>query len=166
MEALIMTSLLLIGIFFLALAFIGLCIEDFKGTVICAFICVVCSFLFFYPLHKAEELNFERLDTPYVTHEIMALADGHAINGRIYMRRGYINEVHQYTYGYKTEKGGMKTQQVNTDAAIVYFDDSLKPCAEWYKETKSFWYVNYERYTCDIYLPSDALVADYTIDLK
>jgi len=166
MEGIIIFLLMVIGLISFVCFVVSGCCEEFKETIISAFICVVCSFLLFYPMYKGGKMNYERPNAPYVTHEIMALADGHAINGRIYMRRGYINEIHQYTYGYKTEKGGMKTQQVNTDAAIVYFNDNVNPHAEWYKETKSFWYLNWEKYTCDIYLPNDALVADYTIDLQ
>ena len=111
-------------------------------------------------------MPYERESTPYVTHRVMALADGSAIQGRIYMHSSYINEKHCYTYGYEAINGGMKIQRVNSDKTVVFFTDSVEPCAKWYKETKRFWYCGRERYTCDIYLPTDALVADYSIDLQ
>lgn len=122
-------------------------------------------FMLIYPSYKLAQIEYVR-PKPYVTHQVMALADGNMMTGRIYLRSGYINENHHYLYGYKTVDGGMKTQKVLADTATVFFDDSVKPCAKWYKEEKHFWYMSAERYACEIYVPSNSLAADFTIDLK
>ncbi len=122
-------------------------------------------FMFVYPQIKIDEIEFERPE-PYVTHELIALADKHSINGRIHLRRGIVNEVYQYTYAYKLPNGGMKTQRADNDITIVYFTDDIPPCAKWYKETREFWYYKQSKYVCEIFIPTDALVADYSIDLQ
>lgn len=123
-------------------------------------------FLFIYPLNRIEKSPYERPDKPYVTREIMCLADNNMISGRIYLRSGYINENHHYLYGYKTASGGMKTQKVRADTAVVFFNDDIEPCAKWYEETRRLWFLTDTRITCDIYVPTDSLAADYTIDLQ
>ena len=109
-------------------------------------------------------------DEPYVTHTVMAMQDGNEVNGRIrgsrYCMSGYINEKFTYVYGYKTAGGGMKIQKAGEDTTTVYFRDDMTPCAKWYRETRKFWFVEEERYTCDIFVPTDSLEANITIDLK
>jgi hypothetical protein len=139
--------------------------EDTKTSLICTLILIISLFLLFYPSYKLDDINYTRPE-PYVTHKIMALADNTMLSGRIHLRSGYINENLYYLYGYKTANGGMKTQKVLADTATVFFDDSVQPYANWYKEEKHFWYFSSVRYTCDIYVPSNSLAADYTIDLQ
>lgn len=127
---------------------------------------IIGVFLFFYPLIDIQKSPYERPDKPYVTHEIMCLADNNMLSGRIYLRSGYINENHHYLYGYKTASGGMKTQKVRADTAVVYFNDDVNPSAKWYEETRRLWFLTDTRITCDIYVPTDSLAADYTIDLQ
>ena len=110
--------------------------------------------------------DYERAEEPYVTHEVMCLNDNSMMSGRFYLRSGYIEEDLYYLYGYKTKSGGMKTQKVKAKNATVYFDDSAEPCVKWYTETKRFWFITSTSYSCDIYVPTDSLVADYTIDLQ
>lgn len=166
LETIILLALLIIGCMGLVLFLCCALEEDTKGCLISFVIFAICCFLFFYPVEKADEMSYIRPDSPYVTHEIMVLADNNMMSGRIYMRSGYIEEAHYYLYGYKNHQGGMKTQKVKADNAVVFFTDDVEPCAKWYKEVKSFWYLDWVRYTCDIYLPTDALVADYAIDLQ
>ena len=122
-----------------------------------------------YASKKYEEQPWHRTD-PYVTHTIMALQDGNEINGSFrggkYSMSGYINEEFLYVYGYKTIGGGMKIQKVSEKNAVVYFNDDVTPNAKWYEETKSFWWLNGKRYTCDIFIPSDSLQAELVIDLQ
>lgn len=60
----------------------------------------------------------------------------------------------------------MKSQEVDASIATVYFTDEIAPQAKWYKTHRSFWWENQTKYQCDIYIPSDSLVADYTVDLQ
>jgi hypothetical protein len=126
--------------------------------------------LFMFASIKSEKLAWDRPESPYVTHSIIALSDGNEIEGRfrggLYCMSGYINEEFTYVYGYRTAYGGMKIQKVSADSAVVYFTDDIEPCAKWYKETKKFWWSTRERYTCDIYVPTDSLKAGITIDLE
>lgn len=118
---------------------------------------------------KLNKKQWQRTD-PYVTHTIMALQDGNEVNGKIrggrYSISGYINEEFMYVYGYKSTGGGMKIQKVSAKNATVYFDDSVTPNAKWYRETKKFWWSEAERYTCDIFIPTDSLQAELVIDLQ
>ena len=165
LEAVIAIGLVMIGIIAFFMFLVSLCV-DIRICLVSAAVCAMCGILLIYPIVEADNLPYERQAEPYITHKIMALADGSAIQGRIYMRSATIDEKHRYTYGYETYNGGMKIQQINSDRALVFFTDSVEPCAKWYKETKKFWYFDWERYTCDIYLPTDALIADYSIDLQ
>lgn len=126
-------------------------------------------FLLIFCSSKLNKLPYIRED-PYVTHSIIALQDGNEIEGKIsgsaFCMSGYIGEEFKYVYGYKTSSGGMKIQKVNEEMATVYFNDDKDPCAEWYKETKKFWFMESSRYTCDIFVPTDSLQAGITIDLK
>lgn len=119
---------------------------------------------------KCEKQPWERPEDPYVTHSIIALSDGNEIEGKFkggrYCMSGYINEKFTYVYGYETVGGGMKIQKAGADIAVVYFRDDVAPCAKWYKETKTYWWCERSRYTCDIYVPRDSLEASITIDLE
>lgn len=125
--------------------------------------------LYIYPCRKITELPWER-EAPYVTHTVMALSDGNEVNGKIrgsrYSMSGYINEKFTYIYGYKTVGGGMKIQKAGADTSVVYFRDDIDPCAKWYRETRKFWWVTDERYTCDIFIPTGSLEARISIDLE
>lgn len=140
--------------------------DSYKGTGIWFAVLIIGFFLCLYPACRIEKTPYERPDKPYVTHEIMCLADNNMLSGRIYLRSGYINENHHYLYGYKTASGGMKTQKVRADTAVVYFNDDVNPSAKWYEETRRLWFLTDTRITCDIYVPTDSLAADYTIDLQ
>lgn len=118
---------------------------------------------------RCEKQSWKRED-PYVTHSIIALTDGNEIEGKFrgsrYAMSGYINEKFMYVYGYKTAGGGMRIQKTGADTTVVYFRDDMKPCAKWYKETRTFWWCTQTRTTCDIFVPTDSLDARITIDLE
>ena len=122
-----------------------------------------------YACDMLSKQPWERPD-PYVVHTIMALQDGSEVSGNFRNRKygisGYINEEFMYVYGYKTSSGGMKIQKVSEKNATVYFNDNVSPNAKWYKETRSFWWLESERYTCDIFIPTDSLQAELVIDLQ
>lgn len=143
-----------------------------KDAIICFKILlagILCLGVECYVAHNLNEQPWTR-SQPYVTHTVMALQDGNEINGRIrggkYSMSGYINEEFMYVYGYKTVGGGMKIQKVSEKNATVYFYDSVSPNAKWYRETKKFWWSEAERYTCDIFIPTDSLQAELVIDLR
>ena len=172
MEGFISTSVLIL--FFVAL-FLGLdaiASDSDRSDVACLIIVLIAFGLLgslIYASTQCEKQPWQRED-PYVTHTVMALQDGNEINGKLrggrYCMSGYINEKFTYVYGYKTVGGGMKIQKAGADTTVVYFRDDMTPCAKWYRETRKFWFVEEERYTCDIFVPTDSLEASITIDLK
>lgn len=165
------TSIILGVVGFLLL--VDAAITDSDKTGIAALITMLLAVSLFvllgYTSNECSEQPWQRED-PYVTHTVMALQDGNEINGKIrgsrYCMSGYINEKFTYVYGYKTVGGGMKIQKAGADTTVVYFRDDMDPCAKWYRETRKFWFAEQERYTCDIFVPTDSLEASITIDLK
>lgn len=163
-------SLMLVGF---VVGFVG-SIDENDKTQIIGLVMLLVGLAFFalsiFASTKCEKQPWEREETPYVTHTVIALSDGNEIDGKIhggrYCMSGYINEKFTYVYGYKTYTGGMKIQKAGADIAVVYFRDDVEPCAKWYKETKTFWWCTQERVTCDIYVPTDSLEASITIDLE
>lgn len=105
----------------------------------------------------------------YVTHEIINLADSNEINGVISGRRryvrGYIGETTTYHYYYKQYDGGMKLQKVNEKNATIYFTDS-EPRAEWYSQTRTFWWKSETKYFCYIYIPEGSMTTEFEIDME
>lgn len=132
--------------------------------------CFFLTGLLIFSAVKCEKQPWVQAEEPYVTHTIIALSDGNEINGKFrgsrYCMSGYINEKFTYVYGYKTAGGGMKIQKAGADVATVYFNDDIEPCAKWYRWTKKFWFLEQEMTTCNIYVPTDSLEANITIDLK
>lgn len=173
MEILILTSAIIFGSIAFICTLIGFVDESkniaIKGLISFA-ICVILIGLQCFASYKCEKQSWERPENPYTTHTIIALSDGNEIDGKLrgsrYCMSGYINEKFTYVYGYKTGSGGMKIQKAGADIATVYFRDDIEPCAEWYKETKTFWWCSKTRHTCDIYVPTDSLEASITIDLE
>lgn len=143
--------------------------NEHKASLIMLVISVACIVTEIHVTCKLNDQVWKRND-PYVTHTIMALHDGNEIQGSLRHRKygmsGYINEEFMYVYGYQTYSGGMKIQKVSAKNAVVYFDDSVSPNAKWYRETRKFWWSEDERYTCDIFIPTDSLLAEFIIDLQ
>lgn len=172
MQALFLYAILILSGVFIVTALVGIFDESGKTTVVSIILFVLITIMFFVYGHvsnKCEKQPWVRED-PYVTHTVMALQDGNEINGKIggsrYCMSGYINEKFTYVYGYKTVGGGMKIQKAGEETTTVYFRDDITPCAKWYEETRSYWFVEETRYTCDIFVPTDSLEANITIDLK
>lgn len=103
----------------------------------------------------------------YTTHTIMNLADNNEIEGHIRGRyvRGYIGETTTYHYYYPQYDGGMKLQKVNEKNATIYFTDS-EPRAEWYSQTRTFWWKSETRYFCKIYIPEGTMTTEFEIDMN
>ena len=171
-DALLFLGFTFFGIFGLFMLVGGLCDKEWKigllGLVLCM-LSIACFSTSIYASKMLSKQSWNRPD-PYVTHTIVALQDGNEINGNFRGRRygisGYINEEFVYVYGYKTVGGGMKIQKVGEKNAVVYFSDDVTPNAKWYRETRSFWWLEEERYTCDIFIPTDSLQAELVIDLQ
>lgn len=172
MQALFLYAILGLSMVAIITCFTAVIDESGVSSIIASVSLILVLIMFFiygYASGKCEKQPWQRED-PYVTHTVMALQDGDEINGKLrgsrYCMSGYINEKFTYVYGYKTVGGGMKIQKAGEDTTTVYFRDDMTPCAKWYRETRKFWFVEHERYTCDIFVPTDSLEASITIDLK
>lgn len=173
-----MESLICIGTMFLfglgIVLMIAGALEDSKWPwrlgVVILLVGTILFGLFLFASAKVEKQTWDRADEPYVTHSIIALSDGNEIDGKFrggrYCMSGYINEKFTYVYGYETYGGGMKIQKADADISVVYLRDDVDPCAKWYTETKTFWWCERERATCDIYVPTDSMQASIAIDLE
>ena len=168
--------LFLIGIFLGTIGIFGMIItyatyqqNEFRVAICTTAVAGVCIGLNIYTGTQINKQPWVR-ESPYVTHQIVALQDGNEITGglrgRKYGMSGYINEEFMYVYGYKTASGGMKIQKVTEKQTVVYFDDNVTPNAKWYREKRSFWWSKDERYTCDIFIPTGSLQSEIVIDLQ
>ena len=128
---------------------------------------LVFGLLYFYPEHKCNEQQWKPNDS-YVVHTLVALQDKNAVNGEfhggLFCSSGYINEKLVYTYAYKTDNDGIKTQQVDADKSTIYYDNN--PRAEWITLTRHYWYYSDTKTICNIYLPEGSVASGYNVDLK
>lgn len=103
--------------------------------------------------------------TQTATEYIVALQDENLINGKFYLRSGSVNQKDYYKYLVKLKFGGYKANQIPANQTIIYITDNNFR-VEWYKrerglgfskETEKFWY---------IYIPENAIIYDFNIDLQ
>lgn len=104
-------------------------------------------------------------ETPYCTEQIVAVKDNSQIEGKIYLRRGYISETMYYNYLAETSDGGYVSERVVASNATIYIDSN--PRIEWYSNTQTWWIFYRElKPICKIYVPDGAIANDYSIDLE
>lgn len=105
-------------------------------------------------------------ETPDTVEQIVAVKDNSQIEGKIYLRRGYISETMYYNYLAETSDGGYVSERVATSKATIYIDNN-NPRVEWYSNTQTWW-VFYQELEpiCKIYVPDGAIANDYSIDLE
>ena len=104
-------------------------------------------------------------ETPYHTEQIAAIKDNSQIEGKIYLRRGYISETMYYNYLAETSDGGYVSERVAASNATIYIDNN--PRIEWYSNTQTWWVFSRESEPiCKIYVPDEAIANDYSIDLE
>lgn len=103
-------------------------------------------------------------DEPYAVESIVSLGDNNMTNGRIYMRRGYIES--DLYYQYMVDIGdGFKANKVRSDNATLYYTDG--DCrVEWYTRTKKWLYFTKEETIHKFYIPEGSITDDYSVDLR
>ena len=105
-------------------------------------------------------------ETPYTVEQIVAIKDNSQIEGKIYLRRGYIFETMYYNYLAETSDGGYVSERVATSKVTIYIDND-NPRVEWYSNTQTWWVFYQElKPICKIYVPDGAIANDYSIDLE
>lgn len=101
---------------------------------------------------------------PYATEKIVCLNDTNQINGRFYMRRGYIGEKLYYQYMVKLG-AGYKANKVGADNTTLYYDnDNFR--VEWCEKERHWLYFSETEKYQKIYIPEGSITDDYSIDLQ
>lgn len=105
----------------------------------------------------------------YVTHQIINLADNNEVSGRISGSRRYmtgsVGEITVYQYYYVTARGSWDLQKAG-EKTTEFFPTDGEPCAKWYRIHKKFWWNEETKYRCDIYIPENAMITDFIIDME
>lgn len=131
-----------------------------------SFILLIALFVFFmFGRIKCEKSGWVISDEPYATEKIVSLNDNNLMNGRIYLRSGYIEEDLYYQYIVQLNNGGFVSNKVKSANATLFYDtDNYR--VEWYKKTRSWLYFKDEATYVEIYIPEGSITADYMIDLN
>lgn len=114
---------------------------------------------------KCEKSEWIYSKTPYSVEKIVSLNDSNQINGKFYMKCGYIEEDLYYQYMVKLNNGGFVANKVKSENATLYYDDNNYR-VEWYTRTKKWFYFKREETQIKIYIPEGSISEDYLIDLN
>lgn len=139
--------------------------NDYKAAVVSLLVCVISMVFFFVGTQKCGKAEWIIDDEPYAVESIVALNDNNMTNGRIYLRRGYIEEDLYYQYIVELRGGGFKANKVKSSNAVLFYDEDNYR-VEWYKQTKGWLYFKQERIYHKIYIPEGSLTSDYLVDLN
>ena len=105
-------------------------------------------------------------EEPYAVEHIVALNDTDSIEGKFYMRRGYINENLCYQYMVRLSNGGFKTNRVSSDITTLFYADNNYR-VEWYRYTQGILYFKQHGTCVEIYIPRGSISEDvYSVDLN
>lgn len=140
------------------------CVVGCYGAVITMIILILNTivFSFVFDLNETSAVS----ETPYTIEQIVAIKDNSQIEGKIYLRRGYISETMYYNYLAETSDGGYVSERVATSNAILYIDND-NPRVEWYSNTQTWWvFYRESKPTCKIYVPDGTIANDYSINLE
>lgn len=132
-----------------------------------AFISIILSIFLIVVYVKALRTTEKVIEEePYAVEHIVALNDTDSIEGKFYMRRGYINESLCYQYMVRLSNGGFKANRVNSDiTTLFYADDNYR--VEWYRYTQGILYFKKHGICIEIYIPRGSISEDvYSVDLK
>lgn len=139
-------------------------VKDIIGA-ISFFTCIISTVLLIVCAIMLGEQDWEVSDEPYRTDYIASMNDGTQINGRLYLRHGYIEENMYYQYMIKCSDGGYSYGKAREDIATIYISDGNYR-AEWYKEKRHWLWFSEERNICRIYVPDGCIKEEYNIDLE
>lgn len=138
--------------------------SSYKTFVISLFITVASFVFFIFGCYKCEKSTWNYPDKPYSTEYIASLNDSNMVNGRFYLRRGYIEENLYYQYMVKLNGGFVANKVKSNNATLYYSDDNFR--VEWYeKERHWLWFQQKEIYN-KIYIPNGSISEEYSIDLE
>lgn len=104
-------------------------------------------------------------DEPYETEYIVALNDNNLIAGRSYVQRGHVDESLHYQYMVQLEDGSLKAAEVPADnTTLFYTTENYR--VEKYHETKKWLYFETQSTQIKIYIPKDAVLEQFGVQLE
>ena len=138
--------------------------SSFKELIISLLITIMSIVFFIFGCYKCEKSTWTYPDKSYSTEYITSLNDSNMVNGRFYLRRGYIEENLYYQYMVKLNGGFVANKVKSNNATLYYSNDNFR--VEWYeKERHWLWFQQKETYN-KIYIPNGSISEEYSIDLE
>jgi hypothetical protein len=139
--------------------------DESIGSFVCLVLLIVLFAFFAIGRTKCEKSKWVYSDEPYAVEKIVSLNDNNMMNGRIYLRSGYIEEDLYYQYIVKLNNGGFVANKVKSANATLFYDtDNYR--VEWHKKTRGWLYFKDEATYVEIYIPEGSITMDYTVDLN
>jgi hypothetical protein len=137
---------------------------DSKFKTFILFITVTSFVFLIFGGYKCEKSTWNYPNKPYSTEYIASLNDSNMVNGRFYLRRGYIEENLYYQYMVKLNGGFVANKVKSNNATLYYSDDNFR--VEWYeKERHWLWFQQKETYN-KIYIPNGSMSEEYSVNLE
>ncbi len=139
-----------------------------KEDTVCAISLGLCVFLmifFFIGEVNLKKEEWKVSESPYRTDNIVSLNDESQINGRFYLRHGYIEEHMYYQYMMLRSDGGYSYGKAREDISTVYVSDDNFRVERYAKERNWLWFEEEETF-CKIYVPKGCIKEEYNIDLE
>lgn len=109
-------------------------------------------------------MDWKESKDPTSIENIISLSTNNLTQGKIYGRRGYVDQTAYYQYMVTLSDGGMIANKVPADKTIVYYDNQ-NPRVEWYKKTRGWLFYIQEETFWKMYIPEGSIVEEYQIDL-
>lgn len=101
------------------------------------------------------------------TFEIVSLQDGNSINGSFFLGSGQINNSMAYTFYYKTETGGFKLKQIESEYVEIKYSTENPIATKYYLVDASWW----NNFAIDFYesrwiieIPEGTIKTNYVLD--
>ena len=163
-----------LGFIFLAgmiLMVISLYVAQYDNKVrniIAGFFCVLGLFVLLSPfaiITKVHNAKWEYPDKPYATERIVSLNDSNMVQGKTYLRKGYVNEYLYYQYMVALNGGGYKANKVKSNDTTIYYDTNNYRVEWCEKRRKWLWFYETQKYN-KIYIPDGSIINDFNIDLN
>lgn len=162
--------IIMIGAFIAGLALVLdgiLCDSD--GEFCVGFILFLIGFILlvfmFFGDHKCNQEPWQYSEYPYKVEKISSLNDNNMVNGRFYLRSGYIDENLYYQYMTQLNNGGFVANKVKADNTTLFYDtDNYR--VEWWKKERNWLFFEQEVVYNKIYIPEGSITESYTVDLE
>ena len=99
------------------------------------------------------------------TERIVALNDGNSVEGKFYMRRGYLESNLYYNYMVDLSNGGYIANKVPARETTIFETDSNYRI-EWWVKKKGYLFCIWKEKYWKAYIPKNSIVTEYEIDLR